>query len=207
MTCDDQNVAVPSSRASDGCFHVIWACSETRLQFTGLCRLKLIEKRSMFFPGYLIATATFPGVIVHEFAHRLFCIWTRTRVLEICYFQVDTPPGYVDHDVPSTVWKSILIAIGPLIANTILGFLIGLLSGVFLYRVSHLSFLGIVLAWVGLSVAMHAFPSTGDAESIWQSIWTKGAPMTPRLVGTPVVILIYIAAIGSAAWLDLMFAR
>jgi hypothetical protein len=49
------------------------------------------EKRNVFFPGYLIATATFPGVIVHELGHKLFCLLTKTRVVETCYFRVGTP--------------------------------------------------------------------------------------------------------------------
>jgi hypothetical protein len=159
----------------------------------------------MFFPGYLVATATFPGVIVHELGHKLFCNLTRTPVLEVCYFRVGTPSGYVMHQPPSSVWKSILIAVGPLFANTIIGFLIGLLAGVFLYRVRSLFFLGAILAWVAVSVAMHAFPSTGDARVIWKAIWTRGAPLSPRLVGTPVAAVIYLGALGSVFWLDAIY--
>ncbi len=159
----------------------------------------------MFFPGYLVATATFPGVIVHEFGHKLFCVLTKTRVLDVCYFRVGTPSGYVIHEPASTVWKSILIAVGPLFANSIIGFLIGMLAGLFFYRFNGLPLLGAILAWVAVSVAMHAFPSTGDAHVIWKAIWTKGAPISPRLIGTPVVAVIYLGAIGSAFWLDLFY--
>jgi Putative zincin peptidase len=170
-----------------------------------LATLNLTEKQTVFFPGYLVATATFPGVIVHEFAHKLFCILTKTRVLDVCYFRVGTPSGYVIHEPASTVWKSILIAVGPLFANSIIGFLIGMFAGLFFYRLSGLPFLGAILAWVAVSVAMHAFPSTGDAQVIWKAIWTKGAPLPPRLVGTPVVAVIYLGAIGSAFWLDVIY--
>ena len=103
------------------------------------------------------------------------------------------------------MWKSILIAVGPLLVNSIVGFLIGMLAGLFFYRLSGIPFLGAILAWVAVSVAMHAFPSTGDAQVIWKAIWTKGAPLSPRLVGTPVVAVIYLGAIGSAFWLDLLY--
>jgi hypothetical protein len=157
------------------------------------------------FPGYLVATATFPGVIVHEFGHQLFCMLTKTRVLEVCYFRVGTPSGYVIHEPPSTSWKGILIAIGPMFANTIIGFVIGLLAGVFFYRLRALTPVGAIFAWAGVSVAMHALPSVGDAQTIWKSIWTKGAPLLSRFVGTPVVIVIWVGALGSVVWLDALY--
>ena len=159
----------------------------------------------MFVPGYLVATATFPGVIVHELGHKLFCLLTKTRVLQVCYFRVGTPSGYVIHEPPSTVWKSILIGVGPLFANSIIGFLIGMLAGLSFYRLSNLPPVGAILAWLAVSVAMHAFPSAGDAKVIWKAIWTKGSPLLPRFVGTPVVAFIYAGALGSMFWLDLLY--
>ena len=49
---------------------------------------------------------------------------------------------------------------------------------------------------------MHSFPSTGDAQSIWAALWTPGTPIMARLIGTPVVGLIYLGALGSMLWLD-----
>lgn len=40
-----------------------------------------------FIPGQLIAALTFPGVIVHEMAHQLFCRLFRVAVLDVCYFR------------------------------------------------------------------------------------------------------------------------
>jgi hypothetical protein len=75
-------------------------------------------------PGPLIALATFPGVIVHELAHQLFCRWFRVPVLEVCYFRVDNPAGFVIHEPPAKSYHSLFISIGPFLINTILGALI-----------------------------------------------------------------------------------
>lgn len=37
----------------------------------------------ILIPGFIVAMLTFPGIIVHEFAHKLFCSLTGTRVLEV----------------------------------------------------------------------------------------------------------------------------
>lgn len=42
----------------------------------------------MIIPGFLISIATFPGVIVHEAAHQLFCRLTKVAVLDVCYFRL-----------------------------------------------------------------------------------------------------------------------
>jgi hypothetical protein len=49
-----------------------------------------------FIPGPLIALATFPGVIVHELAHQLFCRWFRIPVLNVCYFTGYPVTGHAD---------------------------------------------------------------------------------------------------------------
>jgi len=156
----------------------------------------------MFIPGFLITWVTFPGVIVHEFAHQLFCHWTGTRVLKVCYFRFGNPAGYVAHERPPTVWRHILIGIGPLFVNTVLGCILGTVA--YLLRdLGQLWFYG--LMWLAVSVAMHSFPSTGDAKSIWSAIWAKGAPLGTKLVGTPLVALIGLGALGSVVWLDLLY--
>ena len=59
--------------------------------------------------------------------------------------------------------------------------------------------------WLAVSIAMHSFPSTGDAQGIWRAVWEKGVPITARLVGTPLVALILAGAVGSVFWLDLLY--
>lgn len=52
---------------------------------------------------------------------------------------------------------------------------------------------------------MHSFPSTGDAQSIWSTLKRKETPIWAKILGTPIVGLIYICSIGSVAWLDLIY--
>lgn len=54
-------------------------------------------------PGIIISLVTFPGVIIHELAHKVFCYLFGVRVYEVVYFQVkdlSAPVGYVLHDPP-----------------------------------------------------------------------------------------------------------
>jgi hypothetical protein len=153
-------------------------------------------------PSFIITWLTFPGVIVHELAHKLFCHWTGTPVLQVCYFRFGNPAGFVIHEKPGSVWKHILIGIGPLFVNSALGLAIGLLALMFKQKAEP-AFFG--LMWLAISVAMHSFPSTGDAKSIWAAIWDKEAPVLAKIVGTPLVGAIVLGAIGSFFWLDLLY--
>ena len=64
----------------------------------------------------------------------------------------------------------------------------------------------IVLYWLGLSILMHAFPSTGDAKSLVQSVMkNKEVNIFAKIVTAPFIGLIYLGAIGSAFWLDLLY--
>jgi hypothetical protein len=46
-----------------------------------------------FIPGQLISLLSFPGIIVHEFAHLIFCRLRKVAILDVCYFRFDNPAG------------------------------------------------------------------------------------------------------------------
>ncbi len=156
----------------------------------------------MIIPGFIISLLTFPGVIVHEWAHKLFCIWTGTPVVKVCYFRFGNPAGFVIHQKPTSVWRHILIGIGPLFVNTATGIALGVMALPF-KGTNDAAFL--ILMWLAMSIAMHSFPSTGDAKSIWAAVWDRGAPVAAKVFGTPLVGLIFVGAIGSIFWLDLVY--
>ena len=122
----------------------------------------------MFIPGWLITLVTFPGVVVHEAAHRFFCDLTDTPVYEVSYFRpAANPAGYVIHGKPPSLRASLLISAGPLVINTIL---CSLLTLTVAYQVLVLDAgwsdpVVIFLAWLGYSIGMHAFPSKQDESS------------------------------------------
>ena len=159
----------------------------------------------MIIPGFIISWLTFPGVIVHELAHKLFCTYTGTPVRQVCYFRLGNPAGFVIHERPTSQWRHILIGIGPLFVNTVVGLIVALLANPLRNSDGPLGFAYGALIWIAVSIAMHSFPSTGDASSIWQAVSEKGAPISARLVGKPLVALIFFGAIGSFFWLDLLY--
>ncbi|MFN8289062.1 MAG: DUF3267 domain-containing protein [Chitinophagaceae bacterium] len=159
----------------------------------------------MFIPGILISIVTFPGVIVHELAHQLFCRWCKVPVFKVVYFQLENPVGYVLHEIPDSKWKSILIGMGPFFLNTVLGALIAFPAALPVFKFGNANFLDYLLIYLGVSVAMHAFPSTGDASSIWKHVSDKNTPFLIRLIGYPVVGLIYVGSLARFFWVDLLY--
>ncbi|MEI6518988.1 MAG: metalloprotease family protein [bacterium] len=155
-------------------------------------------------PGFIISILTFPGVIVHEWAHLMMCRLVGVRVHEVCYFRFGNPAGYVVHEAPRNPWANILIGYGPLIINTIVGAIIG---GLFWGKETPNgdNIFTFIMIYLGVSIAMHSFPSTGDAKSMWSAIWAKGSPFLLKIVGTPLVAIIFIGALGSIFWLDLVY--
>jgi hypothetical protein len=56
-----------------------------------------------------------------------------------------------------------------------------------------------------ISIAMHSFPSSGDADNLWEYSKRAGRVTPWALTGFPVVILIKIANILSFVWFDLFY--
>ena len=158
-----------------------------------------------FIPGIVITIITFPGVIVHELAHQLFCRLYKIPVFKVVYFQMENPAGYVLHEKTNNKWHSVMISIGPFFVNTIVGALIALPAALPVFKFNTATPVDYLLIYLGVSVAMHAFPSTGDANAIWESIKEKGTPIWIKIIAYPVVGLIHIGSIGSFFWLDLIY--
>jgi hypothetical protein len=159
-----------------------------------------------FIPGQVIAALTFPGVIVHEFAHMLFCRIRGVVVLDACYFRIGDPAGYVVHERTTNFTSTFLIATGPFLVNTLLCFLICLpaYAPVKVFEIEHpLSYL---LMWLGVSIGMHAIPSTTDADNMWQEAKIHARKLNPLAIITfPLVVVIYIFNALRVVWADLFY--
>lgn len=158
-----------------------------------------------FIPGQVIAALTFPGVIVHEIAHQLVCRILKVPVMKVCYFQFENPSGYVVHENPREAYKSLLIGIGPFIFNTLVGGLIASGGAVSVMIFNAGTVIDYFLIWLGVSIAMHAFPSTGDAKQIWDAVKRKDTPVFIKILGAPIVLAIYVGAVLSVVWFDAVY--
>lgn len=158
-----------------------------------------------FIPGQLISVITFPGVIVHEIAHQLSCRWLKVPVFDVCYFRLENPAGYVIHEKPKQPWKTLLIGVGPFFINTIVGGLIAAIGAIPVIKFHTGNVIDYLCIWLGVSIAMHAFPSIGDAQSIWETLKEKDTGLGLKIIGFPIVALIYVGAALSIAWLDVFY--
>jgi hypothetical protein len=160
----------------------------------------------LFGLGYLISLITFPGIVIHEIAHRFFCDLTGTPVYEVRYFKAfGNPAGYVIHGEPDSLGASFAISMGPLLINT-------LLCIIFCFPYTINSNLGgtdqsafMVLYWVGISAGMHAFPSNQDAKSFSEHV-KRNHSVWLYLSVLPLRVLIFIANLLSIFWLDIVYA-
>lgn len=157
----------------------------------------------MFIPGFLITLCTFPGIIFHELGHEWFCRWTRVPVHEVCYFRLGDPAGYVIHEKPEKFYQAFLIALGPLITGTVIALFIFSLS--LSASLVH-PYLEALLFWLGMSIAVNAFPSVGDAENLWQETNHHVKHSIAAIVGYPFVLFIYIANLLNFFWFDFLYA-
>lgn len=156
--------------------------------------------------GKLVTLFTFPGIIIHEVAHQFFCRFFRVAILEVCYFRLASPEGYIMHEPPRKPYQCLLIGMGPFFINSLLGILIAFPAVIPVWTFKSESAGDFFLIWLGLSIAMHAFPTTGDAKVIWKAVWSEGTSLALRLIAIPLVGIIYLGAIGSVVWLDFIYA-
>jgi len=121
-----------------------------------------------FIPGELIAIVTFPGVIVHEAGHLFFCRLFRLAVFDVRFFRVGNPAGYVIHEKTDDFKVAFFVSLGPFFANTLLCLVFCSAAFLPVWELKVMDPLAYFFYWLGLSIGMHAFPSTGDLKNLWQ---------------------------------------
>ena len=160
----------------------------------------------ILIPGQLVSLATFPGVIVHEVAHMWFCKLRGVAVLDVCFFRVGNPAGYVAHEEIKEFNTAFLVSMGPFIVNSLLCILICLPAFLPIRVFAVESLFSYFLLWLGISIGMHAFPSIGEGHALYQhGRQAASAGSVLAITSLPLVALIYLANIGRVFWLDYIY--
>ncbi len=155
-------------------------------------------------PGQLIALATFPGVIVHEAAHFLFCRLLGLPVFEVCFFRVGNPAGYLLHGEGKDFKSIFLVSMGPFFVNTVLCVVFCSAAFMPVWKLKVADPLSYFFYWLGLSIGMHSFPSLQDLKLVWQA-----APEAAKrgnilaIVSLPLIALLSVANVARVVWADL----
>ena len=120
----------------------------------------------------------FPGVVVHELAHYIFCLVAGVRVYKVKLFSFNGP-AYVIHDRPRTTLASVLISVAPFFVGAFLGVQFLLFA-----QAAQASAIKYLFWWLGFSALYYAFPSDQDAENAYNSLSRSFAKKTGPKAGT-----------------------
>lgn len=157
-------------------------------------------------PGFIISILTFPGVIVHEAAHMLFCKQRRVPVLDVCFFRIGNPAGYVVHGEIDDFSTAFFISVGPFVVNSLLCMFICFPAFIPLRVFGVSEPLSYLLLWLGVSIGMHAFPSIGDGQALLQHAKKAASSFNVlAILSFPLVVLIYAANVLSFFWVDYLY--
>ena len=160
----------------------------------------------MFIPGKILAIFTFPGIIVHEFAHLIFCKMRKVAVFDVCYLQFDNPQGYVRHEITDNFTTTFLISMGPFFVNTLLCLLICIPAYLPIKFFAVDNLFSYFLIWLGVSIGMHAIPSDEDANNILQQAKESVKHFNIlAIVSFPIIGLIYLFNALRMIWADLFY--
>jgi hypothetical protein len=155
-------------------------------------------------PGIVIAILTFPGVIVHEAAHAFFCRVFGIPILEVKYFRFGNPAGYVVHGEANSTKAQFFITMGPFIINSALCILFCSAAFLPVWTFEVADPLAWFFYWLGLSIGMHAIPSTQDLKVLWRDTRRGIQPLNPwAIVSLPLIVILYPLNFLRIIWADL----
>lgn len=157
-----------------------------------------------FIPGPVIAALTFPGVIIHEAGHLFFCRLFKLHVFNVCFFRFGNPAGFVVHEQSENFTAQFFVSMGPFFANTLLCIIFCSAAFLPVWELKIYDPLAYFFYWLGLSIGMHAFPSTQDLSHLWEkapALAKKGNPLA--ILSLPLAGLLVVANYARVVWADL----
>jgi Putative zincin peptidase len=157
-----------------------------------------------FIPGPVIAALTFPGVIIHEVGHLFFCKLFKLQVYDVCFFRFGNPAGYVVHEQTENFTALFFVSLGPFFANTLLCMVFCTAAFLPVWELKVFDPLAYFFYWLGLSIGMHAFPSTADLSNLWDQapgLAKKGNPLA--IISLPFAGLLFVLNMARVIWADL----
>lgn len=157
-----------------------------------------------FIPGPIIAALSFPGVIIHETGHLFFSKLFKLQVYDACFFQFGNPAGYVVHEETENFTALFFVSLGPFFVNTTLCVIFCSAAFLPVWELKVVDPLAYFFYWLGLSIGMHAFPSTADLSNLWDKAPTlakKGNPLA--IISLPFAALLYVLNLARVVWADL----
>jgi len=165
--------------------------------------------------GALVSWLTFPGVVVHELAHKKLCDWSGLRVYSATYQPFLGFP-HVEHDRPRQLTTLFAVSGAPFFINTILsiaayGFSLWLFFQQPITNAGWGSqnpkvYAGILMLWFGFSVGVHAIPSLDDVNNIWRGVRENWRESFFALLLAPIVIILYFMSWGKVLWADFIYS-
>ena len=149
---------------------------------------------------FLYDLLTAPGVMVHELSHAIFCVFAGVKIYKIKLFQFGRVAGFVAHDEPTKFFQGFLISAGPLIINSLVA----------LYLFARFNFsvdnkLSLLYLYFGVALALHAIPSSGDAQALLNLANRRVFKNPFVLVGYPFILIFYIFYILKRFHLDWIY--
>jgi len=158
-------------------------------------------------PGWLIALATFPGIIIHEAAHLFFCKRFKVAVFDVCFFRIENPAGYVIHEPVNDFYASFFISLGPFILNSLLCCFFCAVSFIPVMELDIPDVPSYILFWLGISIGMHSIPSNQDVAHLWEEARSALSAMNPlAIISFPLVVLVFVVNLLRFFWADLFYA-
>lgn len=158
----------------------------------------------VFIPGWFIALLTFPGVILHEMAHKFFCDIYHIPVYHVSYFTASSRAGHVIHENVADARQRAIISLAPLLVNSVVAllflspWLVPLSLGT--HFLSTYTRLDLFLFWVGLSCGFNALPSKIDLMHV-----EKDVSVLISLSRGVAKILNFLEPAGGLLWLGVLY--
>ena len=157
--------------------------------------------------GIILTALTFPGAMVREAAHLMFCRMFTLAIFDVRFLELNPPFGHVRHEHSNHFWAEACETLGPFFINSALCVLFCWSVFLPVWELRVFDPLAWLFYWLGISMGVHALPGADDLKHLW-----KLAPAASRrgnvlaIVTFPLVAVLRLADYTRVLWPGIAYA-
>ncbi|MDP9267077.1 MAG: hypothetical protein M3P27_01970 [Acidobacteriota bacterium] len=122
----------------------------------------------MITVGIFLTALTFPGAMVREAAHLMFCRMFKLAIFDVRFLELAPPFGHVQHEHSNHFGAAAGETLGPFFINSALCVLFCWAVFLPVWELRIFDPLAYLFYWLGFSMGVHALPGTADIKHLWK---------------------------------------
>lgn len=147
-----------------------------------------------------------PSVILRTHVKVWACRITQTNIRRLQYFRIDEPRSILEHDVPNSLFKTLVIVLSPVVATQIVGLTLMILMAIVQLKYSNLEFIYGILMYLSVTILAQTYSTWKEVKLLNNALSRTSGISVLKIFGYLSGFVMLISSVGSYVLINVLYA-